>query len=138
MKGQFAEQGVAIVVISFAQPARLIYYQQMQKWPFTLLADPDRKAYNYFGLRRLPWYRVFSVSTLKLYWKLLGEGRKFQNYGKDDYFQAGGDFLLDDAGKIFFAHHSHDPSDRPAAARLLEEVRRTKKQKRAETMHIPG
>jgi hypothetical protein len=55
------------------------------------------------------------------------KGRRIQNYGKDDYFQAGGDFLLDREGTILFAHRSHDPSDRPAVKRLLEEISRIKK-----------
>jgi hypothetical protein len=30
--------------------------------------------------------------------------------------------LLDESGKIVFAHRSHDPADRPGVGRLLEEV----------------
>lgn len=127
MKDQFEERGAAIVVVSFAPPERLVSYQLIHRWPFVLLADPDRNAYRYFDLKRLPWYRVFSPSTLRLYLSLLLKGRRIQNYGKDDYFQAGGDFLLDREGTILFAHRSHDPSDRPAVKRLLEEISRIKK-----------
>ncbi len=122
MKEQFEERGVAIVVVSFAEPERLVSYQQLHQWPFILLADPDRNAYSYFGLKRMPWYRVFSLSTLWLYFKLLREGKKIQSYGKDDYFQAGGDFLLNRDGLVLFAHRSHDPADRPSVSKLLEEV----------------
>ncbi len=45
-----------------------------------------------------------------------------QSYGKDDYFQAGGDFLVDRKGTVLFAHRSQDPSDRPSVRRLLEEI----------------
>jgi hypothetical protein len=93
VKDQFEERGAAIVVVSFAPPERLVTYQRIHQWPFVLLADPDRNAYRYFDLKRLPWYRVFSPSTLRLYLSLLLKGRRIQNYGKDDYFQAGGDFL---------------------------------------------
>jgi hypothetical protein len=40
----------------------------------------------------------------------------------DDIYQAGGDFLLDSAGRVLFAHRSRDPADRPAVSRLLHAV----------------
>jgi hypothetical protein len=121
-KRHFDEREVIIVVISFAERDRLARYQRVHNWPFVMLVDPEREAYGYFGLQRLPWYRVFSPSTLKLYLRLLLRGRKVENYGRDDFYQSGGDFLLDRTGKILFAHRSHDPADRPSVRRLLEEV----------------
>jgi alkyl-hydroperoxide reductase/thiol specific antioxidant family protein len=88
------------------------------------LADPNRIAYKAFNLPRLSWWRVFSPSTLKLYLKLLLQGKRRQHYGKEDIQQAGGDFLVDRAGNILFAHRSRDPSDRPEPARLLQEIDR--------------
>ena len=78
-----------------------------------------------FRVKRLSWFRVFSLSTLRLYFRLLREGKKFQNYGKDDYYQAGGDFLVDRKGNILFAHRSQDPADRPPIEKLLEAIDRT-------------
>ncbi|MFQ5852367.1 MAG: SelL-related redox protein [Candidatus Binatia bacterium] len=127
VKDKFEELGVAIIVVSFARPEGLVLYQMHHRWPFVLLADPDRNAYRYFDLKRLPWFRVFSLSTLRFYLRLLRKGRRIQNYGKDDYYQAGGDFLLDREGTVLFAHRSRNPSDRPAAKRLLEEIGRIKK-----------
>ena len=122
MKNCFDDRDVPVVVISFADPKRLVGYQEHHQWPFVLLADPDRSAYRYVKLNRLSWFQVFSVSTLRVYFRLLREGKKIQNYGKEDYLQAGGDFLIDRRGKMLFAHRSHDPSDRPSAARLLQEI----------------
>ena len=47
---------------------------------------------------------------------------KREDYGKDDIYQSGGDFLLDRDGKILFAHRSQNPSDRPSASRLLQVI----------------
>ena len=121
-KVEFERRGVAIIVISFAEPAKLIHYQHYHNWPFTVLADPDRTAYRAFDLKKLSWFRVFSPATLRLYFKLLWEGKKMQHYGKDDYYQAGGDFLIDRDGNILFAHRGSEPSDRPAATRLLDAI----------------
>lgn len=123
-KAEFDRRGVAIAVVSFAEPERLIHYQQQRQWPFTLLADPKRKAYEAFALKRLSWFQVFSVTTLKLYFKLLREGMARENHGKDDIYQGGGDFLLDPAGNVLFSQRSQDPADRPSAEELLREIDR--------------
>lgn len=108
-------------------------YQEYHKWPFVVLSDPNRIAYQAFALKRLSWFRLFSPSTIWLYAKLLREGMQRQDYGKDDYYQAGGDFLLDGGGNLLFAHRSQDPSDRPSVARLLEAFDRIKIERASET-----
>jgi peroxiredoxin len=127
MKDYLDEQDVAVVVISFAEPKRLGDYQEHHRWPFVVLADPARSAYRHFDIKRLSWFRVFSPATLRLYFTLWREGRKIQNFGKDDYSQAGGDFLLNRQGTVLFAHRSKDPADRPSAARLIAEINKLKR-----------
>ena len=119
-KDQFESRGVSIVVISFAEPRRLAPYEAQHQWPFIMLADPKRIAYDAFALKRLSWFQVFSPATLKLYWRLRREGKKRADYGKDDIYQGGGDFLLDRDGNLLFAHRSRDPADRPSPKRLFE------------------
>jgi peroxiredoxin len=136
LKDEFDRRGVAIVVISFAEPERLAPYQEHHHWPFVMLADPKRIAYQAFALKRLSWFRVFSPSTLWLYLRLLREGKKLQSYGKDDYCQAGGDFLIDREGNILFAHRSQDPADRPSIEKLLEAIDRTAS--RTSPVNSPG
>ena len=126
---EFEEHGVSIVVISFADPERLSHYQGVHAWPFTLLADPQREAYSHFGFKLLTWDRVFSWATVKVYAHLLWRGRKIERYGRDDYFQSGGDLLIDREGRLYFAHHSRGPADRPEVGQLLEEVRKARRQR---------
>jgi peroxiredoxin len=121
---EFDRRGVAVAVVSFAEPAKLIRYQDQHRWPFPLFADPKRDAYRAFTLERLSWLRVFSPATLRLYFKLTREGRARANYGKEDIYQGGGDFLLDRAGNILFAHRGSDPADRPPVEKLLEVIDR--------------
>jgi hypothetical protein len=121
---EFDRRGVVIAVISFAEPAKLAGYQEHHQWPFMMLADPERRAYQAFALRRLSWFQVFSPAALKLYWKLLRGGMKPEHYEGDDIYQSGGDFLIDGNGNILFAHRSQDPADRPSAAKLLQAIDR--------------
>jgi peroxiredoxin len=123
-KTEFDRRGVSIVVVSFAEPSKLVRYQEYHHWPFALLADPERRAYRALALKRLSWLRVFSFETVKLYLKLLCEGMKREDYGKDDIYQSGGDFLVDREGNILFAHRSQDPADRPPVAELLRAIDR--------------
>lgn len=102
----------------------MIRYQDLHRWPFALLADPRREAYRAFALKRLSLLRVFSPATLKLYLKLWRARRGSENYGREDIHQGGGDFLLDRAGNLLFAHRSQDPADRPPVERLLREIDR--------------
>ena len=117
-------RGVAVAVVSFAEPKTLARYQERHHWPFPNFADPKREAYRVFTLNRLSWFRVFSPATLKLYWRLLREGRLRTDYEGEDIYQGGGDFLLDRSGNILFAHRSLDPADRPSAKTLLEKIDR--------------
>jgi hypothetical protein len=121
---ELQRRGVAVAVVSFAEAEKLVQYRERHRWPFPIFADPKREAYRAFTLKRLSWFRVFSPPTLKLYWKLLREGRVRTDYGGEDIYQGGGDFLLDRAGNILFAHRSLDPADRPSVKRLLEEIDR--------------
>ena len=118
-KAEFDRRGVAIVVVSFAEPGKLSSYIEHHRWPFTVLADPDRKAYGAFALKCLPWWRVFSPAMFKLYLRLARKGLQRRDYGKEDVYQSGGDFVLDREGNILFAHRSEDPGDRPQVGNLL-------------------
>ena len=87
-----------------------------------MLADPDRKLYQAFALERLSWFRVFSRATLKLYLKLYRKGLPQHDYGKEDIYQTGGDFLINRSGQVLFAHRNEDPADRPTMGRLLKAI----------------
>jgi len=65
-KSEFDRRGVSIAVVSFAEPSKLAHYQELHRWPFTMLADPERKAYQGFDLKRFSLFRVFSSATTAL------------------------------------------------------------------------
>jgi len=123
-KEQFDKRGVFIAVVSFAPPEKLIVYQQHRSWPFLMLSDAKRVAYDRFELGSLPWLRLFGAASMKLYARLILKGRRFQSYGKDDYKQGGGDFILDRQGTVLYAHRSQNPADRPSPQVLIEAIDR--------------
>ena len=124
-KSEFDRRGVAVVIVSFAEPKTIVRYLEDHQCPFPMLADPQRHAYRAFELKSLPWYRVFSPGTLKLYLKLFRKGLVHHDYGKEDIYQGGGDFVIDRSGNILFAHRSEDPADRPSMGSLLKAIDRS-------------
>jgi hypothetical protein len=123
-KSEFDRRGVSVVIISFAEPMRLVSYQEQHRWPFTILADPQREVYEAFELKPLSWFRVFSPSVLNLYFKLWRRGLKQEAYRGEDIYQSGGDFLLDHTGKVLYAYCGRSPADRPTPQKLLQEIDR--------------
>lgn len=121
-KEAFEKRGVLIAVVSFAPPEKLVVYQRQRNWPFPILSDPERSAYMRFDLGPMSWLQLFGPATLKLYARIMLKGRRLQYYGKDDYRQGGGDFILDRRGNLLFAHRSRNPADRPSAQTLLEAI----------------
>lgn len=123
-KEEFERRGVVIAVISFAPPEKLVLYQHHRNWPFLMLSDAERAAYGYFELGKLSWLQLFGAASIKLYARLILMGRRFQSYGKDDYRQGGGDFILDRQGTILYAHRSENPADRPPPEVLIKAIDR--------------
>jgi hypothetical protein len=121
---EFDRRGVSVVIISFAEPTTLVPYQEQHRWPFTILADPERQVYRAFELKRFSWFRVFSPPVLKLYFKLWRRGLRQEAYGGEDIYQSGGDFLLDSTGSVLYAYRSRSPADRPTPEKLLQEIDR--------------
>ena len=122
-KSEFDRRNVAIVVISFAEPGRLVPYKEVYQLPFTILADPERKLYQALGLRRLRWYRVFSLATLRDYLKQYRRALpQLEPDRDDDIYQGGGNFVIDRGGNVIFAHRSEDPVDRPTMGALLKAI----------------
>jgi hypothetical protein len=123
----FAARGIDIVVASFATRDRLRPYQEIKQWPFSLYADPERKVYKAFELRRLPWWKLFGPRVVVKYLKLLFKGGKLQRTHGDDIAQGGGDFLVTIAGGLMYEFRSDDPADRPSIKELKKAVERLPK-----------
>lgn len=107
----------SVLVISFGT------FRGAQRWmeetctPFKLLLDPDRVVYRMYGLER-SLRRSWGLKTIWRYIRLLAAGRRWRGI-QGDSAQLGGDFIIDKNGVIHLAHRSHDPTDRPDTALLL-------------------
>lgn len=117
--------GGDILVASFSPPAAIAAHVANSPQPFAILADPERKAYDAFALGRTGLWTFFRPDVLWGYLRLIFRGwmpKKPQENA--DVWQLGGDFVIDRAGRLTYAHPSKDAADRPSNATLLAEMRR--------------
>ncbi len=115
--------GAAVVVVTFEPPARVAQFVGDEALPYPVLSDPARRAYAAFGLRRGRARRVWSGGTVRAYLRGFRAGLR-PRLPHGDLAQLGGDFVLDPAGRIVFAHRGEEPADRPAVDDILAAVRR--------------
>jgi peroxiredoxin len=112
-----------VVLVTFTRPRNLRGYRGRFGLPYPVLSDEGRAAYRAYGLRRGPWWRVWGISTLREYARLLRGGARLQR-PTEDISQLGGDFVVDREGRLAYAYRSKGPSDRPPVEELVEAVRR--------------
>jgi peroxiredoxin len=114
---QIVALNTEIVTISFETGHWLQVWLAETEAPFPVLLDPDRRAYQAYGLER-SWWRSWGPKNLWYYAVARWHGQRAPTTGGDTH-QLGGDFIIDAAGIIRLVHRSHDPTDRPSIAELL-------------------
>ena len=114
---EFEALNTRIVVISFGRPDQAGIWLAETNALFTLLLDPERKAYRAYGLE-YSLLRSWSLNVWLRYAQLILSGRKWRGI-QGDSGQLGGDFIVDSNGVIRFAYRSLDPTDRPSISQLL-------------------
>jgi peroxiredoxin len=115
--------GAEVLVVSFAAPSRVAAYLAKYPQPFPVVSDPTLAAYKAFALDRTPVRTMFRLGVIGRYLRLIFRGWLPKKPGAgEDILQLGGDFLLDAGGIVRYAHPSAEPTDRPSAAKLLEEA----------------
>jgi peroxiredoxin len=110
-----------VVIISFGSITLAQKWMEETKATFQFLIDPERKAYQAFGLE-YSLGRSWSPKIWFEYARLMAQGRKWRGI-QGDSGQLGGDFIVDRSGIIRMAYRSHDPADRPAVSDILEKLK---------------
>ena len=127
MRGEYAAikgLGAEVLVVSFEPAERLPGYRARHGWPFPVVSDPERTAYQAFGLSSAGWARLLGPRVVLRYAALMLRGFRPGLSGADVH-QLGGDFVLDERRRLLYAHRSVDPADRPPVSALLNALRST-------------
>jgi AhpC/TSA antioxidant enzyme len=120
---RFKAAKCGVVVISQGKPQVLAHFEKRNGFLFPVLGDPDRVAYKAFGLERVRWWTFLFPWVLWGYLvRILTGTLPKMPYQSEDVTQLGGDFLLDQTGKVLWSFRSADPSRRPSVDEMLKAV----------------
>jgi alkyl hydroperoxide reductase subunit AhpC len=117
---QLAALDVEVVMISFGTPAQARFWELETGVKFQMLFDPDQLVYKAYETERSFW-RSWGLASILEFIRLLRAGRRWRGV-QGDSAQLGGDFLVDQAGLIQYAHYSMEPVDRPNINDIIEHI----------------
>jgi hypothetical protein len=118
--GDIKTLGGEVLVVSFTSPKQIAAFLADIPQPFPVVSDPERKAYQAFSLGATNLRGFLRLGVIWHYLKLIFRGWIPKGPSENaDVWQLGGDFLIDAAGKLRYAHPSKDSADRPSNAELL-------------------
>ncbi|XP_038585109.1 uncharacterized protein LOC119910525 [Micropterus salmoides] len=112
---------IEVVVVSFGCQEGASHWLQETGCQYDMLLDRDRKIYAEFGLGA-SLKKVLSFSNMLLYAEYVVDNMEFPRglpSIEDDMFQLGGDFVLDEHGRVLFSHCCQSPIDRPSVEDIL-------------------
>lgn len=115
-------RSVRVLIISFSvlEGAQIWLEQTGCKYP--MLLDQQRKIYRSFGLGS-SYSKVMKFRCLLTYSEYGVVDRDFPDIPPrllEDLYQMGGDFLIDESGKVILCHPSKTPLDRPSVEDILK------------------
>ncbi len=119
MREHLARFGDAeIVVVTFAEPARLAAHRAHLDVPFTFVTDTTRQLYRLLGAERGTRRRVWSPGTLRMYGRLIRSGRRLQR-PTEDIYQLGADAIVGRDGRLRYLSLPASPDARPPVDELI-------------------
>lgn len=117
-------RSLKVLVISFGGVEGAKLWLEQTGCTYDMLLDPQRKIYRTFGLGS-SYAKVMKFSCLLQYSEYLAVGKDFPDVPPRlmvDLYQMGGDFVLNEAGKVLLSHPSENPHDRPTVMDILQAV----------------
>ncbi|KAK5852660.1 hypothetical protein PBY51_006510 [Eleginops maclovinus] len=114
-------RSVRVLVVAFGGLQGAQMWREQTGSTFDMLLDPQRKVYRSFGLGS-SYAKVMKFGCLLRYSEYGAVDRDFPDMPHkmlEDIYQLGGDFLLDEAGKVLLCHPSKNPMDRPSVEAIL-------------------
>ncbi|XP_059209191.1 prostamide/prostaglandin F synthase-like isoform X2 [Centropristis striata] len=112
---------IKVVVVSFGCQEGASHWLQETGCQYDMLLDPERKVYAAFGLGAY-LKKVLNFSNMLHYAEYVVDNMEFPRglpLIQDDMFQLGGDFVLDEQGRVLFSHRCQSPIDRPSVEDIL-------------------
>ena len=112
-----------VVLITFTDPSSLAAYSRTNDLPFPILIDPDRAAYQAFGLGRGTIARMYGWRAARRYLEIFRtDGVGGLRRPTEDTLQLGGDFIIGADGTLAYGFWGDGPDDRPSVDELIAAI----------------
>lgn len=115
--------GATAVFVVHDSPARVrsLLLDGLDDLAFPVLIDAERSAYQGWGLRRAPWWKVYLDPRVWLqYARLIAGGQRLRGAGADT-LQLGGDFVVAPDGTLAYSR-PQQVDDRPPVGELIDVI----------------
>ncbi len=86
--------------------------------PFTIVTDQNRELYRLLGAERGTARQVWSMGTLRMYARLLRQGRRLRR-PTEDIHQLGADAVIGRDGRLRYLSLPSTPDARPPVTDLI-------------------
>lgn len=121
-KDAFEEQGAQVVLVGLGSIEETAEFKARFEVPFPMIADPERRLFEAFRLKRASAGSLLSAGMVVKGLKAIAGGHGM-GIPRGDVRQLPGVFIIDPEGRIRFGHHAEGPADHPRPEALLEALR---------------
>jgi len=122
-KHRFDRLNARVVLVGLGTPPEAAAFARKYDVPFPIIADPEKKLYRAFALKRMSPLGFLSPTLA-----LKGVAAAARGHGigipSGDVLQLPGVFVIDTAGRIVFSHYGADPADHPDPEEILAVLRK--------------
>ena len=112
-----------LLAVTFEPEGRVREYRQREHIDVPMLRDPKRETYRAFGIQRATLPGVFAPRSIWYSITQFLRGR-LPRFARADWYQLGGDVLVDEAGEAVWVYRSREPADRPSINTVFNEIRK--------------
>ena len=116
------ELNIKVKVVAFDDDFMAKAYAEETDLQWPILLDRDRKLYSAYEMGKGNWWNIYNPVALFRYLLLFSRGAKMGKPGSD-WFQLGGDILIDPTGIVQMHYVSANPLDRPSTEMIFDSVK---------------
>ena len=121
-KDAFDQLGSRVVLVGLGSVEETAAFKEAFKVPFEMIADPDKRLFEAFRLKRASTASLLSAKMAVRGLMAMAKGHGI-GVPQGDVHQLPGVFIIDSAGRFLFSHHAAGPEDHPQPEALLTVLR---------------
>lgn len=122
-KSRFDTAGARVVLVGLGSVAEAAAFKKKLTLPFPVIADPEKKLYAAFDLKRMSPLGLLSPALALRALSALAAGHGVGR-PQGDVLQLPGAFIITPTGRVGFSHYAAHPADHPSPEALLAALKK--------------